>query len=158
MGADVRHSSVCSLLALHTRDRGNIPKGLIIDSWRDQLTKDGLFGKMWLTAYEASRKGWLTPRRADFITKSDFFSDLDQLDITFYDETTITQKIKINAFTREKRQQWANLKIPFDDYQAEQAEEDDVFDDLIVSVYDEEDEDDNVASVPASAEDDFPDF
>jgi len=78
-------SSVCALLTLDLRSRNQISGPIDTSIWESYLTKDGLNTSMWLLAYEAKRKGWLTSNTPDYVDLHPHFSVLISKGITFYD-------------------------------------------------------------------------
>lgn len=50
-----------------------------------ELKDDILFSELWLLAYEAVKKGWLSPSNANLILDNGFFKILSDLDIEFFD-------------------------------------------------------------------------
>lgn len=52
---------------------------------QEKLVSDVLFSEDWLLAYEAIKKGWLTPPDEKLIEKNDYFKILDELNVQFFD-------------------------------------------------------------------------
>ena len=67
----------CSCRA-HTLDKTELEK---------ELTGDILFSEKWLLAYEAVKKGWLSPLNPSLINDNIFFKILFDKDIEFYENS-----------------------------------------------------------------------
>jgi hypothetical protein len=79
-------SSVVALIALDIRDAGNVEGTLDETVWRSFCTSDGLGSEMWLVVYEASmRQWWSTPENCNFISEHQFFTDVMNKNVSFYD-------------------------------------------------------------------------
>ena len=86
--------SVCALLALDLRQMGLIVGDLDTSFWENYMTTAGLNSEMWLLAYEAELKGWLSSKEIDYVSKHIFFKDLKNLQVSFYDIKRKTPSIK----------------------------------------------------------------
>lgn len=86
-------SSVCALIALDIRQRGQIPKGLNLNLWKRSLNRDGLHSKMWLLAYESDVKGWLASSSPGYVSSDPYFSVLKKKRISFYSETKNVERL-----------------------------------------------------------------
>ncbi len=51
----------------------------------EKLVSDVLFSEDWLLAYEATKKGWLSPSDENLIEKNNYFKILNELNVQFYD-------------------------------------------------------------------------
>lgn len=78
------HSSTIALLCLDMNDKGKISGTLDTSFWEKFATSDGLKSDMWLVSYEATKKGWWGAADA-YITGHEFFGDIWNNDIEFYD-------------------------------------------------------------------------
>jgi hypothetical protein len=90
-------SSICGLLALDMNSKGLISSGLDTNLWRQSMSESGLSSSMWLLAYEADLKDWLTGRPYNFVNNHAYFSCLKSKNISFYD---INKTIK--TFTKKE--------------------------------------------------------
>ncbi|CAN0485775.1 unnamed protein product, partial [Discosporangium mesarthrocarpum] len=86
-------NSVCALLALDLKQH-SLVEGLNEQHWRKFMTKSGLLSHMWLLAYEADLKGWLSGKDPDFVDKDSYFSELKKKKISFYDTKRNVQDIR----------------------------------------------------------------
>lgn len=96
-------SSVCALLALDCANSGLIASGLNTSKWKKQLTSDGLRSNLWLLAYEADLKGWLTASQASFVTNDTFFSKLKAKGISFYDPNRPVSVVQTRKWSTRHR-------------------------------------------------------
>lgn len=78
-------SGVCALLALDLETRDLFETALDKTLWLQSMTTAGLRTNMWLLAYEASLKGWLSGNPATFISLDPYFEVLRSRGISFYD-------------------------------------------------------------------------
>jgi hypothetical protein len=78
-------SSVCALLALDLEQNGLFSGALDKSLWQQSMNADGLVSSMWLLAYEAGLKGWMTGTPSDFCTSHPFFGALRKKAVSFYD-------------------------------------------------------------------------
>jgi len=85
-------SSVCALLMLDLRQRGQIAGRISTSHWRSFGDSAGLESEMWLVAYEATKKGWW-PRTvsSNYVQQHKFFGDLWAKDVSFYDPSRRAQ-------------------------------------------------------------------
>jgi hypothetical protein len=66
--------------------RGKVIGSVDVSYWLSFATADGLKSEMWLSAYEATKKGWWPRSKStSYITGHHFFSDLIAQDVEFYD-------------------------------------------------------------------------
>ena len=79
-------SSVCALVLLDLRQMGLIDGALDVSLWTQVMTHEGLQSNMWLLAYEADLKGWLTPPNAGFVQTHPYFAELRRRNVSFYDK------------------------------------------------------------------------
>lgn len=100
-------SSICALLALDCQASGLITTGLSTAKWRKALSADGLRSNLWLLAYEADLKGWLTTAHPQFVENDPFFGFLKSKCITFYDA---------NRPISVKARKWPTKSHSFDDF------------------------------------------
>lgn len=77
-------NSVVALVALDLHHLGLFPAGISFALWESQMTPDSLYSENWLLAYEAYVKDWL-PKPTNFVETDDFFKDLFDNDVEFYD-------------------------------------------------------------------------
>jgi hypothetical protein len=82
-------SSACALVALDLLHQGLIDGQLDLAFWTQFLTSDGLESNMWLLAYEADLKGWLTPPVAGFVQAHSHFAELSRRNVYFYDQAKL---------------------------------------------------------------------
>jgi hypothetical protein len=78
-------SSVCALLTLDLRSRGLIDGVFDVALWEQVMTTDGLTSDMWLLAYEADIKGWLTGALPGHVDGHPYFAELKRRGVSFYD-------------------------------------------------------------------------
>jgi hypothetical protein len=78
-------SAVCALLALDLEEHGLIQGKLDKSLWTRSMTGGGLRSSMWLLAYEADLKGWITTKTTGFVEADDYFAVLKKKKISFYD-------------------------------------------------------------------------
>jgi len=96
-------SSVVALLVLDLI-RMNLISGRIDTSfWSSFANKEGLYSEMWLVAYEATKKGWW-PKEIEkkFIENDEFFGELLDNGVYFYDETQKSRKNIPRSFSTLK--------------------------------------------------------
>lgn len=77
-------SSVCALIALDLRSRDLIDGQLDTSLWQQSMNSAGLTSNMWLLAYEAELKGWLTGA-AQYVQADPYFAELRGRGVSFYD-------------------------------------------------------------------------
>ncbi|MFD2368863.1 reverse transcriptase domain-containing protein [Brevibacillus sp. GCM10020057] len=75
--------SIVAITALDLRNTGLITSGLDLSEWMNYLTHENLYQDKWLFAYEACKKGWVTPSN-NYISIDPFFSILEAKNIEFY--------------------------------------------------------------------------
>jgi hypothetical protein len=93
-------SSVCALVSLDLARAGLLRGALDTAMWSAALTPAGLRGPLWLLAYEASRKNWLTGPQPGFLANDSYFGPMLAANIVFYDETKhITPFIRKRPFS-----------------------------------------------------------
>lgn len=79
-------NSVVALVALDLHHSGLFPVGVSFALWKSQMTAPSLYSENWLLAYEAYIKNWL-PKPTNFVEADDFFKDLFDNGVEFYDTT-----------------------------------------------------------------------
>ena len=79
-------SSVCALILLDLRQMGLIDGAFDVSVWTQAMTVKGLESNLWLVAYEADLKGWLTPPVANFVQNHPYFAELQKHNVSFYDK------------------------------------------------------------------------
>ncbi|MFN8355804.1 MAG: RNA-directed DNA polymerase [Spirosomataceae bacterium] len=79
-------NSVVALVALDLHHSGLFPGGVSFTLWESQMTASSLYSENWLLAYEAYIKNWL-PKPTNFVEADDFFKDLFDNGVEFYDTT-----------------------------------------------------------------------
>lgn len=79
-------SSACALVLLDLRHMGLIDGELDVSLWTQSMTAKGLESALWLVAYEADLKGWLTPPQAGFVQNHLYFAELRRRSVSFYDK------------------------------------------------------------------------
>jgi len=87
-------SSVCALVLLDLRQMGLISGNIDVSLWTQAMTEDGLESNLWLVAYEADLKGWLSPPAAGFVQRHPYFAELRQRKISFYDESRRLKNVR----------------------------------------------------------------
>jgi len=87
-------SSVCALVLLDLRQMGLIDGAFDVSLWTQAMTSQGLESNLWLVAYEADLKGWLTPPVAGFVQSHPYFAPLLQHRVSFYDETRRLENVR----------------------------------------------------------------
>ena len=79
-------SSVCALITLDLRQRGQITGRPNLAFWNSFLNSGGLQSEMWLFAYEVAIKGWARPSGGEnYIKNHQFFGDLATRKVEFYE-------------------------------------------------------------------------
>ena len=79
-------SSVVGLITLDLWHKSLISGALDFSFWQSFASEAGLKSELWLIAYEATRKGWWPKaQNTDFITQQDYFADLWNANVEFYD-------------------------------------------------------------------------
>lgn len=100
----VLESSVCALILLDLRQMNLIDGDIDVSLWTQTMTKEGLNSNMWLVAYEADVKGWLTPTSHGFVQDHPHFAELKIRNVSFYDTDrdmrNISPKKPSDAFLR----------------------------------------------------------
>lgn len=89
-------SSACALVLLDLREMGLIDGALDVSLWTQAMTAAGLESNMWLVAYEADLKGWLTPPAAGFVQAHPYFCELRNRNISFYDKTRRLKNVRLS--------------------------------------------------------------
>lgn len=79
-------SSACALILLDLRQMGLIDGVIDVSLWTQAMTVKGLESNLWLVAYEADLKGWLTPPTAGFVQNHPYFAELRRRNVSFYDK------------------------------------------------------------------------
>lgn len=79
-------SSACALVLLDLRQMGLIDGAIDVSLWTQAMTVEGLESNLWLVAYEADLKGWLTPPTAGFVQNHVYFAELRRRNVSFYDK------------------------------------------------------------------------
>lgn len=79
-------SSACALVLLDLRQMGLIDGAIDVSLWTQAMTTKGLESNLWLVAYEADLKGWLTPPTAGFVQNHPYFAELRRWNVSFYDK------------------------------------------------------------------------
>lgn len=79
-------SSACALVLLDLRQMGLIGGTIDVSLWTQAMTVKGLESNLWLVAYEADLKGWLTPPTAGFVQNHLYFAELRLRNVSFYDK------------------------------------------------------------------------
>lgn len=87
-------NSLIALLTLDAKSKTLI-QNLNKTVWQ-QIVDDSLelYGKNWLLAYEAVKKGWLIPTRTNHVNQDPFFSILMKNDVEFYDSNSLISRLK----------------------------------------------------------------
>jgi hypothetical protein len=75
---------VAALVGLHLRKEG-LWGEQALDRWEELVSKDELYGEMWLFAYEAAHKGWLPRRPGKSPFQDRLFAHLHRSGVSFYD-------------------------------------------------------------------------
>jgi hypothetical protein len=79
-------SSAVGLITLDLWHKSLISGALDFSFWQSFASEAGLKSEMWLIVYEATRKGWWPKaQNTDFITQHDYFADLWNANVEFYD-------------------------------------------------------------------------
>jgi Reverse transcriptase (RNA-dependent DNA polymerase) len=79
-------SSACALVLLDLRDMGLVSGPIDVSLWTQAMTKKGLDSNLWLVAYEADLKGWLTAPDPGFVLDHPYFAELRNRKVSFYDK------------------------------------------------------------------------
>lgn len=87
-------SSVCALVLLDLRAMGLVDGTLDVSLWTQSMTVKGLESNLWLVAYEADLKGWLTPPMAGFVQNHPYFAVLRQRNVSFYDQAQRLKNVR----------------------------------------------------------------
>ncbi len=101
--------SASILIALDLIETGLATKNFSkeIKKLSTNLTKDSLYGDMWLLVYEGTKRGWINPP-TNPIKNDEFFSILENNDVSFYNRNRQITKKHI------KTKGWANRHIKSD--------------------------------------------
>ncbi|SFK54964.1 Reverse transcriptase (RNA-dependent DNA polymerase) [Falsiroseomonas stagni DSM 19981] len=79
-------SSVVAMLTLDLMQNNLIAGEIDISAWRASATAEGLRSGLWLVAYEATKREWWPMRQASgFVSGHQFFGDIWERNIYFYD-------------------------------------------------------------------------
>lgn len=76
-------SSICALIALDLRSLSLIDGELNTKLWQQSMSETGLTSDMWLLAYEAELKGWLSGT-TPYVDADPYFSELKKRGVSFY--------------------------------------------------------------------------
>lgn len=88
-------NSIVALLSLDMLNSGLISNDLNYSAWSALCSnKDDLYSENWLLAYEAPKKGWISPSN-DYIAQDPFFSALRSNDVEFYDTAKVSNVLEI---------------------------------------------------------------
>lgn len=79
-------SSVCALILLDLRQMALLDGEVDVSLWTRSMTEAGLNSNMWLVAYEADLKDWLSPPVAGFVQNHPYFAELRKRNVSFYDK------------------------------------------------------------------------
>ena len=106
-------SSVCALILLDLRQMGLIDGTVDVSLWTQAMAVKGLESNLWLVAYEADLKSWLTPPVAGFVQNHPYFAALRQRNISFYDKQ---RRLKLFAVASPKSRQMplCNIWLRYD--------------------------------------------
>ena len=96
-------SSVCALIALDLRSMGLMSSALDTSLWEQYLTQDGLVSNMWLLAYEAQIKGWLSGAVPNHVSSHTQFAELERRGVHFYDTNKNVPNIRRRPIVRRLR-------------------------------------------------------
>jgi hypothetical protein len=92
-------SSANALLTLDLLQRGLIDGQITPSFWRSFANAKGLASEMWLAAYEITKKNWWpTVVQSTFATSHEFFSDIWNRNIEFYDPTRKARPQRVRIF------------------------------------------------------------
>ncbi len=86
-------SSVCKLIILDLYHSKIIKHSILTDKLKNLCKKDNLYSSDWLLTYEAGRRLWLKNNNTNFIKESDFFKDLLENNVYFYDDSLKSKPI-----------------------------------------------------------------
>lgn len=78
-------NSIVALVTLDLYHSGLLPAGVGFALWESQMNSSSLYSENWLLAFEAYIKNWL-PRPSDYVERDDFFKELFENRVEFYDE------------------------------------------------------------------------
>jgi hypothetical protein len=110
-------SSTVGLIALDLWHKDQISGALDFTFWQSFAKQDGLKSEMWLIAYEATQKGWWPKAQSsDFITQHEYFADLWNAKIEFYDPKQKARERASPSFLAKEFEQGAvdgSLNYPF---------------------------------------------
>lgn len=132
-------SSVCALLLLDLRQMGLISGTFDASLWTRAMTEQGLNSNMWLLAYEADLKGWLTPPSAGFVQSHPYFVELRQRNVSFYDETRRLHDVRRSSPRKPSEaflhhmsalREWSNERIGVEELLEEWEDFDDDYGDF----------------------------
>jgi hypothetical protein len=80
--------AIVAVLALHAKRAKILPRGLETAIWRRHMSESGLYGPLWLLAYEANVHGWLPGVGGkDHVGADPFFRVLKARGVSFLDLT-----------------------------------------------------------------------
>lgn len=78
---------ISAIIALDMKEKNLISDSVDLSVLELELTKDGLINEWWLLTYESLKKGWLTPKTPELLENSEYFSELKNRGIEFYDSS-----------------------------------------------------------------------
>jgi hypothetical protein len=76
--------SIVALVALNLHSDGLVPSGLDVTEGKLLMTKEELYSKNWLFAYEADIQGLQISQNQNYVESDDFFSILKSNQVSFY--------------------------------------------------------------------------
>lgn len=94
---------MCALLALDINSRGLVDSSFKPNSWASFLNEDGFQSNMWLVAYEAPLKKWLTPSNDDYLRPDTLAGALYKRSISFYDVNKNVSRTKLGHVIKRFR-------------------------------------------------------
>ena len=71
--------------------------------WEFYLNENGFASKMWLVAYEAPLKGWMTPSNYDYLKPGTLAGEMYKRKISFYDKKRNVTRTKIGILRRNMK-------------------------------------------------------
>lgn len=86
-------SSTCMLIALDLFYENLAAVPPLKENLISYATKDSLYSDKWLLAYEAGRRNWLYNKNSKYIADDEYFSELLNNNVAFYDESRRCGKV-----------------------------------------------------------------
>jgi len=97
--------AIAALLALRAKREGVFQRGLRTSTWRGHMSAEGLYGPLWLLAYEANIRAWLPSLRGvDHVAADPFFGPLKAQGVSFLDLASVRSVPRLRLGVRRAAQ------------------------------------------------------